>query len=146
MMMRRSAAILLALMLTACASDFSTAPPPYVPPGPPSQDAIAGQARSVATLVKLIDPLEISGLRPTDHGGPGAYYVCLREANPAPDKRQRYYAIFFEGDNQTGFRLSVIMDECEKQTFSPLPAPPGTPLPADKKQAAKHKMRRDAPQ
>jgi hypothetical protein len=139
-------AVLLSLMLTACASDFSSAPPPYAPPGPPSQNAVAGEARAVATTVKLIAPFEISGVRQVDHGGPGAYYVCLREANPPPDKRQRYYSIFFDGDAQKGFRLSVIMDECEKQMFSAVPAGPATPLPPGAQQPTGRKKRHGGPQ
>src|SRR5271166_2307921 len=67
--------------------------------------------------------------RPTDHG-PGQYFICLREANPPPDKRHRYYSVFFDNDTYKGSRLSVIMDECETQAFSPLPtAAPTTPAP-----------------
>jgi hypothetical protein len=99
----------------------------------------------IREAAKMIAPFEISDVRPADHGGPGAYYVCLREANPPPEKRRRYYAIFFDGDAPKGFRLSVIMDECEKQTFNPLPAGPATPLPADNtQQPTEHKKHRGA--
>lgn len=146
-MMKRRAAILISFLLTACSSDPVKPPlPDYVAPAEPSQNAIAGQARSVAAEVKLTSPWEISGLRQTDHGGPGAYYVCLREANPPPDKRARYYAIFFNGDDQKGFRLSVILDECESQTFSPLPTSPAAPVAADTQQPTGHKKRRGATQ
>jgi hypothetical protein len=140
-MITRRSAILVSFLLTACSSVSN-----YTPPAAPSENVVTGQARSVAKDVKLIAPWEISGVRQTDRGGPGAYYVCLREANPPPDKRQRYYAIFFDGDDPKGARLSVIMDECEKQTFSPLPAGPTTPLPADTRQPAGHKKRRGSMQ
>ena len=133
--------VLVSLLLTACSSV-----PNYTPPSPPSQKAVIGQARAVATDVKLTAPWEISSVRQTDHGGPGAYYVCLREANPPPDKRPRYYAIFFDNDEPKVARLSVILDECEKQTFSPLPAGPTTALPADAQQPTGHKKRRGSMQ
>ena len=143
-MMKRRAAILMSFLLTACSSDHVELPlPEYVAPAAPSQNAITEQARSVAAEVKLIAPWEISSVRQTDHGGPGEYYVCLREAKQQPDKRARYYSIFFNGDEQKEYRLSVILDECEKQTFSPLPA---APVAADTKQPTGHKKPRRAMQ
>ncbi len=103
---------------------------------------MATQARLLAKDVRLNAPLEISSVRQTDHGGPGAYYVCLREASPQPDQRPRYYAIFFDNDDLKQARLSVIMDECEKQTFSPLPSGPSTAVAADSQPPAGHKRRR----
>ena len=71
---------------------------------------------AVAAQAKLVGVLQVSDVRQTDHG-PGNYFVCLREANPPPDKRPRYYAVFFDNDtyNDTykGDRLSVITDNCE---------------------------------
>lgn len=147
--MKHCFVVLLSLLLGGCFLDLPGpsllpgATPP--PPGPPQQNAVLGTAQSFATAAKMIAPFEISDVRPADHGGPGAYYVCLREANPPPEKRRRYYAIFFDGDAPKGFRLSVIMDECEKQTFNPLPAGPATPLPADNtQQPTEHKKHRGA--
>jgi hypothetical protein len=114
-------AILLSLMLAACSSDPSLPASTYVPPSPPTQKAIVPVATAAAAEVKLAGPLQISAVRQTDHGGPGQYFICLREANPPSDKRQRYYSVFFDNDTSKGFRLSVIMDECETQAFSPLP-------------------------
>ena len=122
MIMLRPAAILLSLMLAACSSDPglpASIYAPYVPPSPPTQKAIVAVATAAAAEAKLAAPLQISAVRQTDHG-PGQYFICLREANPPPDKRQRYYSVFFDNDTSKGSRLSVIMDECETQTFSPL--------------------------
>jgi hypothetical protein len=47
---------------------------------------------------KASRPLQISAVRQTDHGGPGDYFIYLREANPPSDKRQRYYSVFFDND------------------------------------------------
>jgi hypothetical protein len=120
MMITRRPAILLSLMLAACSNDPSIpAAPTYVPPSPPTPNAIVAVATAAAAEAKLAAPLQISAVRPTDHG-PGQYFICLREANPPPDKPQRYYSVFFTNDTYKGSRLSVIMDECETQAFSPL--------------------------
>ena len=130
MIIARRPAILLSLMLAACSSDPSSPTTPvYVPPSPPTEQAIVATVPGVAAETKLTGPLQISAVRPTDHG-PGQYFICLREANPPPDKRQRYHSVFFDNDTYKGSRLSVIMDECETQAFSPLPtAAPTTPAP-----------------
>lgn len=142
MMITRRPAILLSLMLAACSSDPglpASTYAPYVPPSPPTQNAIVTVATVVAAEAKLSAPLQISAIRQSDHG-PGLYFICLREANPPPDKRQRYYSVFFDNDAYKGSRLSVIMDECEKQTFTPLPTAAPT-VPAANAKPAKQKAR-----
>jgi hypothetical protein len=137
MMMMRRPAILLSLMLAACSSDPglpASTYKPYVPPSPPTAQAVVASVSSIAPGTKLAGPLEISDVRPADHG-PGSYFVCVKEANPPPDKRPRYYAVFFDNDTYKGDRLSVIMDQCETQTFKPLlptaaPAVPAPTVPA----------------
>jgi hypothetical protein len=127
MMIARRTAISLCLMLAACSSDPDLPTPVYVPPSPPTENAIALNVETVAGQAKLASPLQVSDVRPTEHG-PGRYYVCVREANPPPDSRPRYYAVFFENDTYKGDRLSVMIDQCEAQTFRTLPAStPATP-------------------
>lgn len=113
------------VLLGACSTDTGLATPAYVRPSPPTQAAIVATANGLATSAKLVGPYEISAARPSDHG-PGSYVVCLREASPS-GTRPRYYALFFDNDESKGARLSVIVDACEKQTFSPLPPAPATP-------------------
>lgn len=148
-MMTRRAAILMSLMLTACSSGggVSLPIPVYVPPSPPTEKAIIESATKLAKDARLVAPLQISAVRKTDHG-PADYFVCLTEENPPPDKPRRYYSVFFDNDAYKGSRQSVILDECEAQAFSPLPAPtpePTTPEPAADK-PAKHKPVRSATQ
>jgi hypothetical protein len=143
MIMLRPAAILLSLMLAACSSDPglpASIYAPYVPPSPPTQKAIVAVATAAAA--KLAAPLQISAVRQTDHG-PGQYFICLREANPPPDKHQRYYSVFFDNDTSEGSRLSVIMDECETQAFSPLPTAAPT-IPAANAKPARQKAARSS--
>jgi hypothetical protein len=147
MITRRPAILLLSLMLAACSSDPSLLR--YVPPSPPTQNAIVATAMTAAAEAKLVAPLQISAVRQTDHG-PGLYFICLREANPPPDKRQRYYSVFFDNDAYKGSRLSVIMEECEKQAFSSLPAAaptvPAPTVPAANAKPARHKAARNSTQ
>jgi hypothetical protein len=137
--------ILIALLLSACSS-VHAAEPTYVPPSPPTEKAIGAAVAAIATEAKLITPLEISALRPTDHG-PGRYFVCVREVNPPPDTLRRYYSTFLDNDNYKGSRLSVIMDQCELQTYSPAPvAAPAQPPPTPDATPAKHKHRSNSTQ
>jgi hypothetical protein len=136
--------LLPSLMLAACSSDPSLPASTYVPPSPPTQNAIVPIATAAAAEVKLAGPLQISAVRQTDHG-PGQYFICLREANPPSDKRQRYYSVFFDNDTSKGSRLSVIMDECETQAFSPLPAAAPT-IPAANAKPARQKTARSSTQ
>jgi hypothetical protein len=144
-MITRRAAVLLTLVLAACASDPGLPIPAYVPASPPTQKAIIASANAAATEAKLAAPQQISDVRQSDHG-PGHYFVCLREANPS-EGLPRYYSVFFDNDVYKGDRLSVMIDDCEKQTFAPLPAvpiEPAVPAPTDPANAkpAKHKKDR----
>jgi hypothetical protein len=144
-MMMRRAAIPLSLMLAACSSDPSMPAATYVPSSPPTQNAIVAIATAAAAEAKLAAPLQISAVRQTDHG-PGLYFICLREANPPPDKRQRYYSVFFDNDTSKGSRLSVIMDECETQAFSPLLPTAAPTIPASSAKPARQNAGRSSTQ
>lgn len=122
------------VLLGACSTDTGLSTPAYVRPSPPTQAAIVAAANALATNAKLAGPREISAARPSDHG-PGSYVVCLREASPPSGTHPRYYALFFDNDESKGARLSVILDACERQTFSPLPPAPASP-PASRSNAA----------
>jgi hypothetical protein len=134
----RCCTILLTLLLTACSS-VQTTEQAYVRPSPPTEKAIGAAVAELAKEAKLVTPLEISALRPNDHG-PGSFFVCVREVNPPPDKSRRYYATFLDNDVYKGSRLSVIMEQCELQTYSPAPvAAPAPSPPAPATTPAKHK-------
>src|ERR1700679_3524009 len=108
----RCCTILLALLVSACSSVNTTEPTAYVRPSPPTEKAIGAAVAAIAKDAKLVTPLEISALRPNDHG-PGSFFVCVREVNPPPDKTRRHYATFLDNDVYKGSRLSVIMEQCE---------------------------------
>ena len=150
--------MLLGLLLSACSSDkveIGGAPIVYVPPSAPTQDAVITGLKAAASEAKLTAPLEVSTVRPTDHG-PGHFFACLKgtiqlsptSPNTAADGSARepsnqppspstvpraiFLSVFFDNDVYKGARQSVIMDACETQQFapvdlSPLPAPPKSP-------------------
>jgi hypothetical protein len=124
----RAFVIALSLMLGACSSTPELDIPAYKLPSPPSAAAVAKGARTAAGEEKLKGPLEISEVRPTDHGN-GSYFVCLREANPSSPRAQTY-AVFYNDENYKGTRQSVLMEGCETQSYSPAPAAAATPTPA----------------
>jgi hypothetical protein len=141
--------MLLGLLLSACSSDkveIGGAPVVYVPPSAPTQDAVITGLKAAASEAKLTAPLEVSTVRPTDHG-PGRFFACLKgtiqlsptSSDTAADGSARgsvpraiFLSVFFDNDVYKGARQSVIMDACETQQFapvdlSPLPAPPKSP-------------------
>jgi hypothetical protein len=131
--------ILSVSLLSSCSS-VNTTGPVYVRPSPPTEKAIGAAVGAIAKEAKLVTPLEISALRPNDHG-PGSFFVCVREVNPPPDKPRRYYSTFLDNNEYKGSRLSVIMDRCELQTYSPAPVaapaqPPPTPATTCQAQAS----------
>jgi hypothetical protein len=134
----RCCTILLTLLLAACSS-VNTTEQAYVRPSPPTEKAIGAAVAELAKEAKLVTPLEISALSPNDHG-PGSFFICVREVNPPPDKTRRTYATFLDNDIYKGSRLSVIMEQCELQTYSPAPvAAPAPSPPAPAATPAKHK-------
>jgi hypothetical protein len=144
-MITRRAAVLLTLVLAACSSDPGSPMLAYVAASPPTQKAIVASANAAATEAKLAAPQQISDVRPSDHG-PGQYFVCLKEANPPSGGLPRYYSVFFDNDVYKGERLSVMIDECEKQTFTllpPVPTEPAVPAPTEPANAKPAKHKRD---
>jgi hypothetical protein len=116
---------LLFLLLTACSSIWAdaSAPLPVVQEvQPPSQEAIQKGVQMATTETNLARPVEISSPRRTDHGL-GGYFVCLRESNQPLDKPRLTYSAFFD-DVYKGSRLSVILEECETQQYTPVNMPP----------------------
>jgi hypothetical protein len=108
----------LCLLLSACSHADTSLPPPTPPPesGPPSPHALQEGVATAIAETKLTKPVEISDLRKA-RVGPGAYFVCLREVHPPPGQPLRVYSVFFNA-GYVSSRLSVILEECEKQRFT----------------------------
>jgi hypothetical protein len=78
---------------------------------------LTAEIKQAAAETHRIAPLEMSDLRPTDHG-PGHFIVCIRGVSN--DIRTGFYAVFFD-DTYKASRLPVILDHCEKQDYRPVP-------------------------
>jgi hypothetical protein len=115
--MRKPLVLLLCCILAACSA--VRAPFDYVPPSMPSMTAANEGVRKAAAEAKLIDAVEISDMRQTDHG-PGRFFLCMRGVE-SKYRRVRTYAVFFENDDYKGLRMSVILDDCERQEYRPFP-------------------------
>ena len=118
--MRPIAMLLLCFTLAACGSSVEL---PlwkgYVPPSMPTADAMGKGIKQAAAEEKVTGQIEMSDLRPTDHG-PGHFVVCIR-GTESIQNRVGYYAVFFDNDEYKGSRASVILDDCEKQSYHPVP-------------------------
>jgi len=93
-------------------------------PSPPIADlSQPNYRRIVAENIEKVLPnraegeLEISGLRPVDHLKGAAWLTCLR-VDPGGNPQQ--YAIFIQNDAVIDWRAAVVIDQCHKETYSPL--------------------------
>ena|SRR5690349_19720317 len=112
--------LLLSLSITLAGCSLAVddiKPPAYVPPAPPSPEAQLTGANKSVKDEQLTGAIQISDLRIADRGL-GRYMICLRGRRG--DAPINYYAVFFDGDEYKGVRLSVIYDFCEQQSFRPL--------------------------
>jgi hypothetical protein len=83
----------------------------------PTTEAVGKGIKQAATDAHLMGPIEMSDLRPNEHGV-GHYIVCIRGVSN--DYRTSFYAVFFD-ENYKASRLPVILDNCEKQNYRPAP-------------------------
>jgi hypothetical protein len=117
--MRCAPAVLVCLTLAACSPAVEMSIAAYVPPAMPTVAAAGEGIKKATTEEKLTGPIEMSDLRTTDHG-PGRFMLCIRGVD-AKYKRVGTYAVFFDNNDYKGSRLSVMMDDCEKQKYRPVP-------------------------
>ncbi|MET4221778.1 hypothetical protein ABIB06_005432 [Bradyrhizobium sp. LB8.2] len=112
---------LLCFLLSACSvwPETSVGPPAAPPENPLTDNAQRTGLTRAANNAHLTGPLEMSSVRKTNHG-PGSSFVCIRQVGSFSGKQQLPYAVFFDGDKYKGSRLSIIMEECELQTYVPV--------------------------
>jgi hypothetical protein len=116
--------VLACFVLAACSSSVYN-PPPVSAPDPATATKVAKKASNEE---KLMGTVEVSAVREAHPVSPGPYILCLRGAESATAPR-RTYAVFFKNNDYIGARMSVIIDSCETQPFTPLgtgpfPSPP----------------------
>ena len=115
----RGAPVLVCFTLAACAPAVELPIPVYVPPSMPTEAAAAEGIKKATAEEKLTGPIERSDLRQTDHG-PGLFVLCIRGVD-AKYRRVGTYAVFFDNNDYKGARISVMIDDCEKQNYRPVP-------------------------
>jgi hypothetical protein len=121
----RLLAVLACLVLGACSAAYDL-PPVYAPE---LSKAMEGAKRG-ANAEKLVGPVEISAVREAHPLGLGPYILCIRGTNSIVGMRT--YAVFLKNNDYVSARMSVIMDNCEAQAFTPLgtgPFPGLQPVP-----------------
>jgi hypothetical protein len=111
-------------MLLFCSTLAACSPPAelplmkaYVTPSMPTTEAAGKGIKTAVAEYKLTGPIEMSDLRHTDHG-PGSFVLCIRGVDEKY-RRVGYYAVFFNNDDYKGSRMSVMIDDCERQDYRP---------------------------
>ena len=113
--------VLACFVLTACSSSVYNPPPVSAP------DAeAANKAAKKASDEELVGSVEVSAVREAYSASPGPYILCLRGAESATAPR-RTYAVFFKNNDYVAARMSVMIDSCEAQPFTPLGTGPFSP-------------------
>ena len=86
-------------------------------PGQADYRTTALEVKRVYATLKLLGQPEISDVHRNRSPFPADWALCLR--NNDPDTRQ-YYTLFFRNKKITDYRLSVMADTCEGDSFAPL--------------------------
>ena len=134
--MMRALIVAAAFTLTGCSlpnSDVSVAAAPYVSPSPPSPQAQLKGVAAAAKEEKLAGALEISNPQ-TSNFGPGRWMICMRGTR---DSKLAYFAVFFDNEDYKAVRLSIVNEDCERQSFRPTGPLPNGAKPPEQKQEKK---------
>ena len=119
-MLVRALTMLLVLTLGGCSisgllPDWMA--PDVAGPEPPYRFLIANALKSIVGDPAKAGVLAISGARRMDSLKGASWLVCVR-AQQLP-LLPRYYAVFFQGGQIVDNRLSVLIDQCEMQSYLP---------------------------
>lgn len=85
-------------------------------PDTPDAAAFAKIVDRVSAEAKLPPPLEVSSIRAAHPISPAEWMVCLKSS--APDQ-SRQYAVFMRNNEFVAFRLGVLIDRCDHETYQP---------------------------
>lgn len=115
----RALAILLVLILGACSiSEFlpNLTPEDVAGAEPPYRFIIANRLKDVVGNPADAGELQISAPRRVNSIKGASWLVCIKtQRHPLP----RFYAVFFQRDRIVDSRLSVVIDQCELQSYTP---------------------------
>ena len=118
-MLVRALSMLLVLTLGACSvsgllPDWTSAD--AAGPQPAYRFIIANRLGDIVGPPALAGTLEISGVRRIDSLKGASWVTCIKAQKfPLPP---RFYAVFIQRDQLVDSRLSVVIDQCELQSFS----------------------------
>jgi hypothetical protein len=110
----RARFVLLCLSVTAC----SSAQVLSEPPSPPTDTIIAGGIRAAFAETKMPGTPLVSPIRAAARISAGDWIMCFRSS---ASEQPRSYAAFFKDDKYVSSRLAVIIDGCDRETYTPLP-------------------------
>jgi hypothetical protein len=127
----RTHVLALAVMLGGCsASELvqNWTPPPVADLSQPNyRRIVADNIKSIFPNQKLLGELEISGVRLVDHLKGAAWLTCLKlDAHGTP----QVYAIFIQADKIIDQRAGIVIDQCYKESYTPLEIPTVAKKPA----------------
>jgi hypothetical protein len=113
----------LALMLGGCSGSEIVqnwgAAPASDPPQPDYRRIVADNIKTIFPGQELAGRLEISGVRLVDHLKGPAWLTCLKVG---AHERPQEYALFIQGERVIDSRAGVLLDQCYKETYTPLEA------------------------
>jgi hypothetical protein len=118
-MLVRASAMLGVLTLGACSisgllPDWTS--PEVAGPEPAYRFIIANGLAAIVGSPSSAGTFEISGLRRVDSLKGASWLACLR--TQSLPQLPNYYAVFLQKDRVVDSRLSVLIDQCELQTYS----------------------------
>ena len=91
--------------------------PEVAGPEPAYRYIIATHIRQVVGEPSNSGTFEISGIKRVDSIKGASWQSCLRtQKSPRPP---RYYAVFIQSDRIVDSRVSVLIDRCETETYTP---------------------------
>jgi hypothetical protein len=86
-------------------------------PQPDYRRIVAANIKTIFPAQAEIGDLEISGVRLVDHLKGAAWLTCVKvDAHGKPQQ----YAVFIQGDKIIDSRAGIVLDQCYKQTYTPL--------------------------
>lgn len=103
------------LCLAQAGCSFSEAVLPIAPSAPDAV-ALGKTIENVSAQAKLPPPIEVSSIRAAHPISPAEWMMCVKSS--APDQLRRY-AVFMRNNEMVAFRLAVLIDRCEHETFHP---------------------------
>jgi hypothetical protein len=117
----RAHILALAMTLGGCSASelVQNWPAPLVPDlsQPNYRRIVADNIKSIFPNQPLLGELEISGVRMVDHLKGAAWLTCLKlDAHGTP----QIYAIFIQADKIIDQRAGIVIDQCYKETYTPL--------------------------